>query len=61
MITVREKVKASDKEMNRELDLIAESIHDKFLEIPKQKEKTRLKIAKWNPETGEITEDIQYD
>jgi len=55
MITIREKVTATDKEMNEELDRISEHIKNKFLELPKQKPKTRL--SKWNPETNEITED----
>lgn len=60
MITIREKVTATDKEMNEELDRISEHIKNKFLELPKQKPKTRLRIAKWNPETNEITEDSDW-
>jgi len=57
MITVKTKIQSKDLE--KESRYIESISNDKesFLDMPKSKEKVRLRKAKWNPDTGIIEED----
>ena len=54
MITVKTKIQSKDLEKeSRYIESISND-RESFLDLPKQKDQVRLKIAKWNPSTGMI-------
>ena len=57
MITIKTKIESKDLEKESKYIESISDDRESFLDIPKPKEKVRLRKAKWNCETGIIEED----